>query len=249
MKTEKININLPTGSTPGAYEFIFRETTKVNELEIKEPVKVQLSGVIGVPFEFLSKRHDQPEQVNQKKTHIKVNRSNICITLVINEDDPYLRGVITGKLEYHPKFQEFGINSEKKWSPTTLGMFFKMNRSFFKSIDENMKLVHDLMNFTATVNNVIDRSVKESGDRTDKFEQLVNSNLPKAFNLILPIFKGLPNVNIEVETFATINGKEVSFTLLSPGAQSYMEEIRDRVIDDQIKAITAICPDIAIIEE
>ena len=112
-----------------------------------------------------------------------------------------------------------------------------------------MKLVTDLMNFKASVDNKIERSLKESGDRTDNFAQMVNSNLPKAFTLVIPVFKGMPPEIIEVETFAHINGREVSFVLLSPGAQQIVEELRSTVIDEQLSKIREIAPGIVIIEQ
>jgi hypothetical protein len=104
------------------------------------------------------------------------------------------------------------------------------------------------MNFSATVNNKIERSVKENGDRTDNFAQVVNSNLPSSFVLSVPIFKGMDTETLEVETFAKINGREVAFTLLSPGANQTLEEIRDKAIDSQLEQIREIAPNIAIIE-
>jgi hypothetical protein len=246
MENEKFNIVLSNGVEKA--EIILREVSVVNELPVAEPIRVNISGTIGAPLEFLKKRKDCFEQVNQKRCHLFVNREKIAIGLITNEDDFYHKGSVTGVLEFHPKFKEFGINTGKTWTPSQLGLFFKMNRAFFPNPEINMKLVHDLMNFTATVNNSIDRSMKETGDRTDKFEQVVNSNLPKSFHLSIPLFKGSEKTSIEVETFAQINGKEVSFTLLSPGAQACMEDIRDKAIDEQIQQISSICPDIAIIE-
>ncbi len=222
---------------------------KVNELEIKAPLKLDIRGTIGSVAEFLSKRFDQAEQINQKRCHILVDREMITIKLVFNENDEYLTGKVQGTLAEHPKFKEFGINSGKVWTPTELGMFFKMNRAFFTDKTENMNLVTELMNFVATVNNSIERSAKENGDRSDKFQQTVNSNLPKAFTLKIPIFKGTQSETLEVETFASVNGRDVAFILLSPAANQTMEDIRDKVIDEQIEKITEICPDIAIIEQ
>ena len=246
MQTEKVQVNFTEGQTKG--ELIIREVKEVNELKVKEPVKIKLSGTIGAPFEFLLKRMDQIDQINQKRCHIVVNREEISIKLVFNENDEYTKGEVTGTLESYPKFTEFGINTGKVWTPTQLALFFKMNRAFFTSREDNMKLVSDLMNFTATVNNSIERSVNESGSKTDKFEQVVNSNLPKSFNLMIPIFKGTSIETIEVETFAQIDGRQVAFTLLSPGAQAILEEIRDRAVDEQLLKIRENCPDIAIIE-
>ena len=105
------------------------------------------------------------------------------------------------------------------------------------------------MNFTGTVNSKIEKSVKESGDRTDNYAQVVNSNLPPAFKLKIPVFKGMAAESLEVETFAQINGREVAFILISPAANQLAEEIRDTVIDKELTDIRNIAPDIAIIEQ
>ena len=245
MENEKLQIVLGEGVTKA--EVILREGTAVKELEPKAPVKTKICGVIGVPVEYLRKRVTT-DQFSEHRSHIIVNREKITISLIINEDDDYLRGQIDGVLEFHPKFVEFGINTGKVWSPVELGMFFKMNRAFFPDKGTNMKLVSELMNFSATVNNKIERSVKENGDRTDNFAQIVNSNLPESFVLNIPIFKGVGAETLEVETFAKIDGREVAFTLLSPGANQTLEEIRDKAIDAQLEQIREIAPNIAIIE-
>ena len=61
-------------------------------------------------------------------------------------------------------------------------------------------------------------------------------------------FKGGKPESLEVETFAKIDGREVAFVLLSPGAQATIEELRDKAIDEQLEAIKQIAPEIAIIE-
>lgn len=243
-KEQKISINVEKGVS----EMIIREGDAPKVLDPKAPVKTKISGVIGTPLEYLQKRVNTG-QFEQEKSHIIVNRENVSITLVINEDDEYKRGTIKGVLELHPKFKEFGINANKLWTPTELGMFFKMNRAFFPDRAENIKLVSELMNFTATVNNSIERSVKENGNRTDNFAQVVNSNLPASFVLNIPIFKGKSAEKLEIETFANVDGREISFVLLSPSANQTLEDIRDKAIDEQIEQIKAIAPKIAIIEE
>lgn len=245
MQNEKLQINFAPGMAKA--ELVLREGVAPKELDPKAPVKTQLNGVIGAVVEYLTKRINTG-QFAQKDCHILVNRENIEITLIINEADEYKRGEIVGKLGYNPKFVEFGINGGKVWTPTELGMFIKMNRAFFADRSENMKLVSCLMNFTADVNNKIDRAVKENGNRTDNFAQVVNSNLPESFTIQMPIFKGMQAETIEVETFAQVNGREVAFILLSPGAQATLEDLRDKVIDEQLKQIREIAPEIAIIE-
>lgn len=245
MNNEKIQINVaPEMPT---VEVILREGEAPRQLEPKAPLKTNLEGVIGCVAEYLEKRINTG-QFEQKNCHILVNRDNVEITLITNEADAYRFGMIVGKLSYNQKFLEFGINAKREWTPTELGLFVKMNRTFFLDRKTNMDLVSKLMNFTATVNNSIDRAVAENGNRSDCFTQVVNSNLPESFLLQMPIFKGMPAETIEVETFAQVNGREISFVLLSPGAQATLEELRDKVIDEELEKIKAIAPDIAIIE-
>ena len=242
---EKISINLAPGMERA--EVFLREGQAPKLLEPKAPIKTDINGVIGCVAEYLAKRNGTG-QFDQKDCHILVNRDKVEITLIINEADEYRRGKIVGKLSYNPKFLEFEINTNNPWTPTQLGLFVKMNRAFFADRKTNMGLVSKLMNFTATVNNSIDRAVAENGNRSDCFTQVVNSNLPESFFIQIPIFKGMPAETIEVETFAQVNGRDVSFILLSPGAQATLEDLRDKVIDEQLDIIRGIAPEIAIIE-
>ncbi|MDR0384524.1 MAG: hypothetical protein LBH60_00425 [Prevotellaceae bacterium] len=242
---KKVSVVLPQGANFA--EVVVREGSAIKVLDPKAPVKTKLSGVIGVPFEYLKKRLGA-SQFTQENSHLIVDREKIKITLIINESDEYTRGEISGALEFHPNFIAFGINTVKIWTPTELGLFLKINRVFFPDKDANMKLVTELMNFTATINSRLEKSVRETGDRTDHFAQTVQSNLPKSFTIEIPIFKGMPIGTLEVETFAKINGREVSFTLLSPGANQMLETIRDQVIDEQLTEISKIAPKLAIIE-
>lgn len=246
MQNEKLQVNLAPGAEKA--ELIIHEVNHINELPVKPPVKLDIKGTIGSVAVFLKQRVDT-DQINQKRCHILVDREQISITLVYNEHDEYERGIIKGSLEIHPKFAEFGINSGKVWTPTELGMFFKMNKAFFADKAENMRLVTELMNFTGTVNNKIEKSVRENGDRTDNFAQVVSSNLPKAFTVEIPIFRGGNKETIEVETFAQVSGREVAFILLSPGANQALEDIRDKTIDTEISLIRDIAPGIAILEQ
>lgn len=230
---------------PGMNEVIIREGAAPKVLDPKAPVKMNVNGTINAPFEYLSKRIDC---INQKDCHIIVNREKITIELVVNEADEYTRGTIAGTLQYHPKFEEFGINTGKVWSPFDFGMFCKMNRAFFADKNVNMSLVSACKNFTAKVNNQIERAIQENGNRTDNFAQVVNSNLPESFTLSIPIFKGGKKEDLVVETFAKIDGRNVAFVLLSPGAEETLEDLRDKAIDEQLNAIKAIVPDIAIFE-
>lgn len=247
MQNEKVQFIFGEGVTSA--EVIVREVNSVNELAVKAPVKVSLSGVIGSPYEFLKQRLDQEDQINQKRSHILINREALTIILIILENDAYLSGSITGKLEQHPKFKEFGINSGKNWNPNELGQFCKMNRAFFADRSENMKLVTELKNFESKVGIVIEKQKAETGDFKDNYSGVVTSNLPGTFKLKIPLFKGRPAEEIEVEFYASISGRDVALQLFSPGAAQALEDLRDELFEGQIKGFRELAPDIAIIEQ
>ncbi|MDR1222001.1 MAG: hypothetical protein LBL07_03860, partial [Tannerella sp.] len=100
MKTEtkedkKIAVNFPEGTNFA--EMVLREGPAIGLLDPRPPVKTKLSGIISVPAEYLKKRV-KAGQFTQERSHLIVNREEIHLSLIINEDDEYLRGQIDGTL-------------------------------------------------------------------------------------------------------------------------------------------------------
>ena len=63
-----------------------------------------------------------------------------------------------------------------------------------------------------------------------------------------PMWMGFACEEIEVEIYADVDGREVSLSLVSAGANEAIEEYKNKVIDEQIEAIKGVAPDIVIIE-
>lgn len=230
-------------------EIVIREVDKVNELPVLEPEKVNISGTIGSILSFLEKRWGYDGQIAHDHTHIIVDRDNLSMTLVANETDARNKMVIVGKLQLSRQFMAFHINDGYAWEPLVLSQFIKMNRAYFSNRDENMKLVSVFKNFKAKVNTDYERDRKENGSFTDNYSQIVDSNMPDRFSVMLPIFKGTPAKTVEVETYATISGHDVTVQLISPSAQQVVDETLDAIIDEQIAAIKEVAPEIPFIEK
>ena len=244
MTESKLDVVVPKDYNGTPIEVVLREGDAPEALNPKEPERVVINGTIDATFRWLEKR---VELINQKATNIIVNRDKIGIALTIDETN-YYQTEINGILQASKEMQEFGINTEKKWEPIKLSQFFKMHRAFFKDKSENMSLVSTLKNFKAKVNQDIERSKEENGNRTDNYSQVVDSNLPKSFKLNIPLFKGFSCEEIEVEIYADVDGRDVSLSLVSAGANEAIEEYKNKVIDEQLDAIRKIAPDIVIIE-
>lgn len=244
MSENKLNVIMPKDYNGAPIEIILREGEAPVALDPKEPERVVINGTIDAPFRWLEKR---VELINQKVTNIIVNRDKMGLALTIDETS-YYQAEINGILQASKEMQEFGINTDKKWEPIKLSQFFKMHRAFFKDKSENMMLVSTLKNFKAKVNQDIERSKEENGSKVDNYSQVVDSNLPKSFKLNIPLFKGFACEEIEVEIYADVDGRDVSLSLVSAGANEAIEEYKNKVIDEQLDAIKLIAPDIVIIE-
>lgn len=244
MSENKLNLVVPKDYNGAPIEVVLREGTAPKALDPKAPIPVNITGTIDSPLRWLEKR---VELMDQKRANITVSRDNMKISLADKETDYYNNG-ITGVLQPSKEMVEFGINSEKQWEPIKLSQFFKMHRTFFKDKAENMTLVSLLKNFKAKVNQDIERSKEENGSKVDNFSQVVDSNLPKSFKLNIPLFKGFACEEIEVEIYADVDGRDVSLSLVSAGANEAIEEYKNKVIDEQLDAIRQIAPDIVIIE-
>lgn len=244
MAENKLNVVVPKDYNGTPIQVVLREGKASNVIDPKEPEIVVIEGTIEAPQRWLEKRIDL---IDQKASNIIVNRDTMKIALTMDETN-YYRTKISGTLDASQEMKSFGINTNKSWEPSKLSQFFKMHRSFFKDKTENMTLVSTLKNFKAKINQDIERSREENGSKVDNYSQVVDSNLPKSFKLNIPLFKGFAPEEIEVEIYADVDGRDVSLSLVSAGANEAIEEYKNRVIDEQLDGIRKIAPNIVIIE-
>jgi hypothetical protein len=207
-----------------------------------EPVKVLIGGNIDSPLKWLEKRVGEIKVLD---AHVTVNRENRVICLVIDEKSP-TKDFISGQLEFHPDFTKWGINTGEQQTSHELAEFIKMNRSSFKDKSTAMKLVTDLRKFTAKVAKDCEAFKDDRANYAIKKSQVVETNLPDSFVLVIPIFKGQKKETINVEI--SINPDSLACTLVSPEANDYIDEFTDKIIDAQIKAIQEVAPELVIIE-
>ena len=240
----KINMVIPKEYDGKPIKVIIEEGQAPEELSPKEPEIINISGTISAPLLWLQKRIETIEQLD---AHIVVCRDDMTIKLIIDEKN-YYKSVILGSLQSSKEIQEFGINTGKTWEPEKLSMFLKMHRACFVTKTENMTLVSLLKNFKAKIVSDVEKAKEENGSKTDNYSQVVDSNLPKSFKIKIPLFKGSDPEEIEVETYADIDGRNASLTLISAGATETVDNVKNSIIDNNLKEIKQVAPDIVIIE-
>lgn len=232
--------NLNINTTEGTKELIIRQG---KAQEVRDPQVLTIVGTIETPFIWLQKRLSE---LNPKQCHILVDRKDMRIMLRINEKDHFCDS-LTGALELHPVFLKFGINQGKYRTPVEMAEFIKMNRAHFENRQQAMELVSLLRSFKAKVDRQVEADFNPNkGDKKVLVAQVVDSNIPEKFTILIPLFKGGKKMAIEVETY--FNPDDLTCTLVSPGANESIEDTRDSVIDDVISKITELCSEIPIIE-
>lgn len=123
----------------------------------------------------------------------------------------------------------------------------KQLRTYFETQQDAMKLVTELRNFKAKIDKELELSDDKRGNQKIMRAQTVESNLPKSFNVNMPIFKGAEKRTFEVEV--EINPNDLSCTLVSPDAHDIVVQERDNQMDAVLGRIAEAAPNIVIIEQ
>ena len=220
------------------------EVREGKALELFNPEIVKINGVLNTPLKYIEKRVNT---LNQLRCHILVDRDKMSISLVINEKD-HFGDIIRGTLELSPDFERFGINTGEYRTTLEMAEFIKMNRAFFENRSEAMNLVYQLRKFKAKVDKEVEAEYQPNkGDKRVLIQQVVDSNIPESFNVLLPLFKGYSKQNIEVETY--FNPDDMTCTLVSPVANESIIDFKDEAINEVLEKIKELASDIVIIEQ
>lgn len=248
-----------------------KKVIRINKsvLPEKEPIVISIEGNIDSVANWLAKRVDKTVEemvindapvdiiasvplsdnmIDQKEAHVLINRDKMAIDLILNEINPFLKGKVSGTLAKHPDFEKWAINTGQEWSNRRMSEFVKMNRSCFTNKEDAMKLSAELQNLKVKV----DKEVESSNDnraniRSMMAQKVIDMNIPKSFNLNVPIFKGGKKVKFEVEIY--VNPGTFDISLISPDANDVVSEVKETVIDEQKEKIIELAPDLVIIEQ
>lgn len=200
-------------------------------LPLHEPKSLSIIGSLKAPGDFYDKRS---EQFDVRDTHVLVNEDIGAIKLVTSDTSEIGAIVVTGQLAVHPDFTKLGVNDpEVVRTPTELANYIKMNRSLFESKQIAMELVSHLRNFKAVVNKKLEETSDDRANFIKHREQAVESNIPEAFKVKMPVFVGEKAVIFSVEI--VIDPDEFDCILISPDANDFVRKEKTAQIEEQVK--------------
>ena len=271
---QPINVRIEnyTGSEP--IKIIYREDNPREELktiQAKLPEALNITGIISAPADWLEKRSPLFDHDNAR---VEVKREDSTIKLIINERncapglDAYIpdeaesyngditcrfreRSTVTGSIQFTDLFLRLAINKEDSWiDPQKLAAFFRLNRSIFPDLEENMRIVSILKNIKAKINADYEKTKDTySGSRTEFYQMSVEHNLPKSFDISIAIFKGAQPEKYNIEFDVDIVDGKILLQLKSPAINDEVTTARDIIINAELDRIRTIAPDLVIIEQ
>lgn len=197
---------------------------------------VDIIGNIDAPSRFIAGRGKDFET---KSKHCLVSKTEGKITLVVNEQSVTDKYTITGKIEVAKKFIALGINNvQRGYSPEELANKLKLLRSMFDSKVEHSNICATLRNLKAKINRDIEDSNDRKGNLTKNFQQTVESNMPDAITLKLPLLEGEEPISIVVNVvLESEGGNSIKCYLESIDAAEIIEEQFEQRVLQEIEKI------------
>lgn len=181
VRTENDQVIIRTGEAP----------------KVQYPKAINITGILAAPFQFYEGKKDScpPEKCN-----IQIKKDLGEITLNVLDTDPNSASQITGKLKKDSFFEQWGINTDKRWTVSAFLKQVKMQRVFFTEKTEADQIILSLQKWQASVETVIKDHNDNSGNSLSMLERKVsNIDLKSKFKLTIPIFQGYAKQTFTVE--------------------------------------------------
>lgn len=207
--------------------------------DILQKSGVVVKGDITAPYRWIKGKSDAGVPVDPKTSHIKVDPSNGLITLIANESFEKLYDIIKGTISENPELSKFSINEHShRTTPVSMKQLLKINRMYFDSKEENMRIVSDLEKFKVKASTEIQQSNDFKGNKKYLFEQSVEQELDLSFVLNMPIFKGGEKRKFKVDINFDIRDSAIEFWLESIELKEIQERDKENMLQDQAKQLS-----------
>lgn len=267
-KEVSVHIDNYTGDKP--IVIIQRKDNAKKELEpipSKEPVALDIEGIISTPRTWMEKR---AKYIDIKNARLEVFREDGEINLIINENGShgeiefdtittkngfpmdYAGGEVMGKIEYTEIYKQLHINDfDHFFNPVKLAKFLRLHRAIFPDKEQAAVLIAKLKNIDAKISSDYKKECETHStiSKTEYYSLHVTHNLPEKFRINIAIFKGAPKETFEIEIDADIVDGNIGVQFVSPAIADADEEVRDAIINEEIEAIKALCPELVIVEK
>lgn len=224
-------------------EVVFRQG---EAMPVKEPTKVDFTGELPSVSRYLAihgadgslnDKDGNENYVHPEKAIITVNRQGRSIKLVTDCKSAYSH-TITGQLELSDEIKQFKINpAGDTQTREQLVKLLRFNKRFFADKEKHAEILTAYQKFNVTTQGGLKVESDNRGNKDLGYQARVTTELPEAFFLEIPIFKGYAPVKFLVEICLDVSAAEARFWLESPELAEVIEIQAKNLIEDELKLI------------
>lgn len=197
------------------------------------PKGISISGILAAPWQFYAGKIPKLEPLD---CHLRIENDKGTITLVVLDTDA--RGstsTITGSLKPDGVLESWKINTEFRWTVSSLTKHLMMNKSFFADRTECDVMIKSLRNWNANIETVIRQHNDNTGNSLSVLEKKVRDvELKQKFQLHIPIFQGYPKEKFTVEVGLDPKSNAVEIFLYSEELFALTIDRRESILDAEL---------------
>lgn len=225
---------LNLGSTDAGKEIIIR---KGEALKLQPPRKVELSGSIKAPVEYITKRKADhlPNTV-----HVIYDKEAGTIELVADELNHYAR-LIKGTLSLNPKLKPFKINEGGETAIfkdlKSVVKLIRFNKWIFADETRYQELIDALQKFEVKVQAEIKNIDNGRGNIEKGVKQTVQVNADLTFTASAAIFLGSEVSKFKVEIVTEIRTGAIDYWFESVELEQLMIGQREVAMNEQLELL------------
>lgn len=223
---------------------IIREGTALPQVA---PNKITIIGDIKTVSSFINKRKSAGvvaglQQIDKDLAVVEVDKNKKTITLSLNPSD-HFGTIITAKLDPNPDLEKFGINKNVQFSQKELVQLLKFSRLYFEDFGQHGTLLRAYQAFTAKTYTNLAGEQDNRGNKNFAFDKKVETGLPTAFVMNLPLFKGQAPKRFMVEICLDVTDSAASFWFESVELAELTELDGEIILQEELKS----CADYVVI--
>lgn len=194
---------------------------------------VKMSGTIQAPGNFIEKRKDIVEQIDNKRCNVQYSYNGLYIK-VRTQENWAVHYHVDGLLKRNPDISMLQINTKKMFSVKDLTQHIRMNKFFFADKDQNIAIVSNLQKFRVEAQTQIETENDNRGNAKDLYEIKNKSNLVLDFDLLMPIYVGQPAKKFRVEVAYAVRERNIEVWLESPELEELFRINSKEIIDHEL---------------
>lgn len=220
-------------------ELTIRQGKAADPLPLKEPEIIDIAGDIHSVANFIKDRSAGHglQFIDKNKAIVLVDKDNRQITLQLDPENHYST-TVTACLQQSKELLQFGINTTTRYGRKQLLDLLRFNRLFFEDKNEHAKIIEGLYKLRIKSQTEIEQESSNQGNKKSLVEVKVidDGGFTRFFKMTLPLYKGFPAQNIEVEVCYDLLNGDISFWLESIGLKETLQAQIDDIFATELKS-------------